>query len=124
MIIQIYPSELQHNKADDTKAAFLDLHLSNSNDIVSTNFYDKRDDFNFEIVNFQFLDGDVPRFRSYGVYISQLIRFARASSYFADLNTLNKLLTQKLLEQGYRYHKLCNTFSKIYRRYYDLISKF
>ena len=58
------------------------------------------------------------------VYISQLIRFARASSYVADFNTRNKLLTQKLLKQGYRYHKLCKTFSKFYRRYYDLISKF
>ena len=65
--------------------------------------------------------GDVPRSTAYGVYISQLIRFARASSIVADFNTRNKLLTQK---QGYRYHKLRNFFSKFYRRYYDLISKF
>ena len=51
---------------------------------VSTKIYDKRDDFDFEIVNFPFLDGDVPRSTSYGVYISQLIRFARASSYVAE----------------------------------------
>ena len=70
------------------------------------------------------LDGDVPRSTSYGVYISQLIRFARASSYVADFNTRNKLLTQKLLKQGYRYHKLRKTFSKFHRRYHDLISKF
>ena len=60
--------------------------------IVSTKNYDKRDDFDFEIVNFPFLDGDVPRSTSYGVYISQLIRFVRASSYVADFNTRNKLL--------------------------------
>ena len=61
MVSQIYPSELQLNKANtsDTEAAFLDLYLSNSNDIVSTTIYDKRDDFDFEIVNFPFLDGDV-----------------------------------------------------------------
>ena len=53
------------------EAAFLDLHLSISNDIVSTKIYDKRDDFDFEIVNFPFLDGDVPCSTSYGVYISQ-----------------------------------------------------
>ena len=100
------------------------MHLSISNDIVSTKIYDKRDDFAFEIINFHFCDGDVPRSTSYGVYISQLIRFARASSHVADFNTCNKLLTQKLLKQGYRYHKLCKTFSKFYRRYYDLISKF
>ena len=101
MANQIYPSELQLNKANasDTEAAFLDLHLSISNDIVSTKIYDKRDDFDFEIVNFPFLDGDVPRSTSYGVYISQLIRFARASSYVADFNTRNKLLTQKLLNK-------------------------
>ena len=57
-------------------------------------------------------------------YISQLIRFARASSYITDFNTRNKLLTQKLLKQGYRYHKLHKTFPKFYRRYYNLISKF
>ena len=111
---QIYPSELQLNKTNtsDTKAAFLDLHLSISNHIVSTKIYDKRDEFDFEIVNFPFLDGDAPRSTSYGVYTSQLIRFARASSYVADFNTRNRLLTQKLLKQGYPYHKLSKTFSK------------
>ena len=62
------------------KQHFLDLHLSISNDIVFTKIYDKRVDFDFEIVNFPVLDGDVPRSTPYGVYISQLIRFARASS--------------------------------------------
>ena len=95
MVSQIYSSELQLNKiiTPDTEAAFLDLHLSISNDKVSTNIYNKGDDFDFEIVNLPFLDGDVPRSTSYGVYISQLIRFARASSYVTDFNTRNKLLT-------------------------------
>ena len=48
---------------------------------MKTKIYDKRDDFDFDIVNFPFLDGDVPRSASYGVYISQLIRFARVSSH-------------------------------------------
>ena len=79
MIGKIYPTELQLNKANssDTEAPFSDLNLSITNGIVSSKIYDKRDDFNFEIVNFPFLDGDVPRSPSYGVYISQLIRFAR-----------------------------------------------
>ena len=108
MVSQIYHSELQLNKANtsDTEAAFLDLHLSISNDIVSTKIYDKHADFDFEIVNFPFLDGNDPRSTSYGVYISQFIRFARASSSITDFNTRNKLITQKLLKQGYRYHKL------------------
>ena len=82
------------------------------------------DAFNTTYNFLPFLDGDVPRFTSYGVYISQLIRFARVSSYVADFNTLNNFLTQKLLKQGFWYHKLRKTFSKFYRRYYDLISKF
>ena len=61
---------------------------------------------NFDIVKFPFLDGDVPRSPSYGVYISQLIRFARVSSHVADFNARNKSLTVKLLQQGYRYQKL------------------
>ena len=126
MVSQIYPSELQLNKTktSDTEAAFLDLHLSISNDIVSTKIYYERGDFDFEIVNFPFLDGDVPCSTSNRVYISQLIRFARTSSYCADFNTRKRLLTQKLLKQGYRYHKLGKTFSTFYRRYYGLISKF
>ena len=74
---------------------------------------------------FPILDGDVPRSTLFGVYISQLILFATASSYVTDFNTYNKLLTQKLLKQGYRYHKLRKTFLlNFIRRYYDLISKF
>ena len=92
--------------------------------IVSSKIYDKRDDFNSDIGNFLFLDGDVPRSTSYGVYISQLIRFARVSSHVADFNARNKSLTAKLLQQGYRYHKLRKTFSKFYRRHYELVSKF
>ena len=119
MVNQIYPSELQLNKANtsDTEAPFLDLHLSISNGFVSSKIYDKRDDFDFDIVNFPFLDGDVPRRPSDGVYISQLIRFARVCSHVDDFNTHNKCLTAKLLKQGYRYHKLRKAFSKFYRRH-------
>ena len=111
---RIYPAELQLNKANsfDTEALFLNLNLSISNGTASTKIYDKRDDFDFDIVNFPFLDGDVPRRTSYGVYISQLIRFARATSSVSDFNCRNKALTANLLRQGYRYHKLRKTFSK------------
>ena len=74
--------------------------MSITNGIVSSKIYDKRDDFNFEIVNFPFLDGDVPRSPSYGVYISQLIRFARVCSNVDDFNNRNLFLTAKLLKQG------------------------
>ena len=126
MVNHIYPSELQLNKANvsDTDASFLDLHLSISDGFIKTKIFDKRDDFDFGIVNFPFLDGDVPRSTSYGVYISQLIRFARVYSHVDDFNTRNKVLTAKLLRQGYRYHKLRKAFSKLYRRHFDLVSKY
>ena len=74
-----------------------------TNGIVSSKIYDKRDAFNFEIVSFPFLSRDVPRSRSYGVYISQLIRFPRVCSNLDDLTNKNLFLTAKLLKQGYIY---------------------
>ena len=111
---RIYPSELHLNKTNlsDTEASFLDLNLSISDGIVKTKINDKRDDFGFDIVNFPFLAGDVPRSTSYGVYIFQLIRFARVYSHVDDFNTRNKVLTAKPLRQGYRYHKVRKAFSK------------
>ena len=79
MVGQIYRTELQLNKVNssDTEATVLDLNYSITIHILSSKIYDKWDDFNIEIVNFSFLDGDVPRSPSYGVYISQIISFAR-----------------------------------------------
>ena len=77
-----------------------------TNVIVSSKICYKRDDFNFEIVNFPFLDEDVPRSPSYGVYISQLIRFSRVCSNVDDFNNRNLFLTAKLFKEGYRYHKI------------------
>ena len=79
------------------------------NDIVSTKIYDERDDFNFDIVNFPFLDGDVP---------------FMVSSHVTDFNNRNKFFTAKLLKQGYRYHKLRKAFSQFYRRHFELIEKY
>ena len=92
-VSQIYLTELQINKTStsDTEAAFLDLLKFVNFKWYSTKIYDKRGDFDFEIVNFSFLDSDVPRSTSYGVYISQLIRFARASNHVGDFNSRNKL---------------------------------
>ena len=122
----IYPQELQLNKANvsDQNASFLDLNLSITNNKISIKIYDKRDDFNFDIINFPFLDGDVPRATSYGVYVSQLIRFSRACSRVEDFNERNITLTKKLLKQGYRYHKLRKSFSKFYYRNSALVGKY
>ena len=53
-----------------------------------------------------------------------LIRFARVSSHVDDFNTRNKVLRAKLLRQGYRYHKIRKAFSKFYRWYFDIVSKY
>ena len=113
MVTRIYPPELQLNKANtsDTEAPFwICIYL-----------------FQTDLFHLKFMTSatDVPRSTSYGFfYISQLIRFARVSSHVADFNARNKSLTAKLLQQGYRYHELRKTFSKYYRRHYELVSKF
>ena len=95
MVNRIHPSEVQLNKANvsDTEVPVLDFHLSIADGFVKTKLFDKRHDVDFDIVNFPFLDGDVPCSTSYGVYISQLIRFARWSRHVDDFNTRNKVLT-------------------------------
>ena len=101
MVSQTHPPELHLNKANttDTEAPNLEQHLSNANGFVSSKINDKRDDF--DLVNFPFLDSEVPRRASYGVYISQLVRFARVCSHLTYLNARNKCLTYKLFQQGY-----------------------
>ena len=131
MVNRIYPPELQLNKANtsDTGAPFLDLHLSISNGFVSSKIYDKRDDkcddwfwySKFSIFGTSCL---CEHSTSYGVYISQLILFARVSCHVADFNARNKSLTAKFLQQGHLYHKLWKTFSKFYRSHCELVSKF
>ena len=102
MVNGIYPSELQLNKANVILRPHFWIYIYLYRMVLSDKIYDKRDDFDFDIVNFPFVDGDVPHSTSYGVYISQLIRFAQVSSHVDDFNTHNKVLTPKLLRQGYR----------------------
>ena len=123
---RIYPSGLRLGGAgaSGAGAAFLGLHLSVSGDVVSTRICGGRDDFGFGVVGFPFLDGGVPRSASCGVCVSRLVRFAGASGCVAGFGACGRLLAQGLLRQGYRYHRLCKTFSGFCRRCYDLISKF
>ena len=90
-------------------------------EINDSKLYDKRDDFTFNIVNFLFLSSNIPQ---YGVYVSQLIRYARASSAYYDFLVRSRLLTSKLLGQGYYRFKLITTVKKFYGRHYDLIGNF
>ena len=89
----------------------MDLHLSILDGFVKTKTFDKRDNFDFDIVHFPFL-GDVPHSKSYDVYTSQLIRFAQMSSHVDEFNTRIEVLTAKFLKQGHRYHKCHKAFWK------------
>ena len=80
--------------------------------------------FLLPIVNFPWLSGDVPRLPSYGIYISQLVRFATCCTSVFDFHSKNLQITSKLLTQGYRYHKLRKTFGKFFRSYSELLSTF
>ena len=110
--------------ASGAGAPFLDLHLSISNGFVSSKIYDKRDDFDFDIVGFPVLDGDVPRSASCGVCVSRLTRFAGVSGRVLGFSARGGGLTAGLLRRGCRCRGLRRTFSKFCRPHYELVSKF
>ena len=124
---EIYPSQLMVEKANksDHLADYLDLtFIIDSGGKLSTRLYDKRDDFDFHIVNFPFLSSNIPSGPSYGVYISQLIRYARCCSHYDDFRYRHKCLVDRLLSQGYKALRLEKSFKKFYGRYQDLIEKY
>ena len=121
------PPNSRPKKTDqsDNLASYLDSTFTIENDEeLSTKLYDKRDDFDFHIVNFPFLSSNIPSFPSYGVYISQLIKYARCCSYYDDFRPRNKMLVERLVFQRYRYERLRNSFKKFYRKYRDLVAKY
>ena len=123
----IYPSNLNVEKTNqsDNLASYLDLTFTIEKDgKLSTNLYDKRDDFDFHIVNFPFLSSHIPSHPSYGVYISQLIRYARCCSYYDDFRHRHKMLVERLVSHGYQYERPRNSFKKFYGRYQDLSVKY
>ena len=111
---EIYPSQLltvENTNTSDDLANYLDLtFIKESNNRLYTKLNDKRDDFDFHIVNFPFLSSNIPSSPSYGVYISQLIRYARCCSYHDDFGYRHKLLVDRLLSQGYEMKRLRNSF--------------
>ena len=114
-IPDIYPAELQLNKANtsDKGTSFLNLNIKVIDSDIHTRVYDKRDDFGFSFFNFQLLSVDVPRLPSYGINISQWVRFARCCTSVLDFHSKNLQITSNLLTQGYRYHKLRKTLSSL-----------
>ena len=100
----MYPPELEIKDTTEgsTSASCLDLLLSFGRDVqLHTCLYDKRDDFNFHITNFTFLSSNIPSSPAYGVFISQPIRYARASSPYECFILRAVRLSNKLLGQGY-----------------------
>ena len=85
--------------------------------------YDKRDDFNFFIVNFPFICSNIQAVPAYGVYISQLIRYSRACGSYHDFRERGLLLTMKLLWQGILVVKWKSSLRKIYGRHHDLVNR-
>ena len=103
---------------ESTKStSYLDclLEIDNSGKL-STKLYDKRDYFNFPIVNFPCLCGNIPASPAYGVFVSQLIRYARACSLYHDFILRARQLATKLLPQGYLKPRLVSTIKKLYGR--------
>ena len=124
---EIYPSQLTVEKPNksDHLADYLDLtFIIDSGGKLSTRLYDKRDDFDFHIVNFPYLSSNIPSGPSYGVYISQLIRYARCCSQYDDFRYRHKCLVDRLLSQGYTALRLEKSFKKFHGRYQDLIEKY
>ena len=110
----IYPHELEIKETTETAAfsSYLDRYLYIDNGKHTIRLYDKRDDFNFPIVNFPFLSSNIPSVPAYGVYVSQLFRYARACSNYQDFMERGKVLTTRLLSQGYQKPKLVATLKK------------
>jgi hypothetical protein len=98
--------------------------LAYSNGRLATSLYDKRDEFDFAIVNFPFLCSNISLSPAYGVYISQLLRYARACFAYEDFSKRGKLLTKKLMLQGHNESRIKSSFCKFYGRYNDLVCDF
>ena len=119
-ISDIYPKELTISETTESTsiASYLDLlFIRDKNNNITTKLYDKRDAFGFHIVNFPFMSSNIPSAPAYGVYTSQLIRYARCCSNYSDFLLRHRALVTRLLSQGYKVNHLSNTFKKFYGRH-------
>ena len=124
---RMYPAELEIKGATESNTSYfyLDLPLSIGRDgQLRTSLYDKRDDFNFHITNFPFLSSNIPTSLAYGVFISQLIRYARACSSYKCFILRAARFSSKLLGQGYVRERLKSSLRNFYGRYGVLIKHY
>ena len=128
---EIYPSDLVLNKENATNlsASFLDISITVINREFDTKLYDKRNDFNFNIVNFPFLCGNVPQKHSYGVFISQILRYSRVCRTYGNFIDECKTLVNRLIKQGFvksllkkSIRKLTITFINSYNKTYHEVA--
>ena len=118
----VFVSEVKETTDTASSASVLDLYLEfDDSGQLSTKMYDKRDDFNFKIINFPNMCSNIPASPAYGVYISQLIRYARASSNYSDFLKCHLQLRNRLLDQGYEKIRLIRSLKKFIFRYQDLV---
>ena len=126
-ISDIYPKELTISETTDSTsiASYLDLlFIRDKSNNMTTKLYDKRDACGFHIVNFPFMSSNIPSAPAYGVYASQLIRYARCCSNYSDFLLHYRALVTRLLSQGYKVNHLSNTFKKFYGRHTDLVGQY
>ena len=125
-IYKIYPRELEIKLESNNplEVSYLDLHIVSQNSNLIFTVYDKRDDFNFAIVNYPFIDSCIPIKSALGVYISQLIRYARICSRFDDFRNKSKMLISKLRNQGYRDKDLKRLTLRFFKDRQDLLNKY
>ena len=126
-ISDIYPKELTISETTESTsiASPLDLlFIRDKSNNISTKLYDKRDTFGFHIVNFPFMSSNIPSAPAYGVYASQLIRYARCCSNCSDFLLCHRTLVTRLLSQGYKVNHLSNTFKKFYGRHTGLVGQY
>ena len=126
-ISNIYPKELTISETTESTsvASYLDpLFMRDRSNNITTQLYDKRDAFGFHIVKFPFMSSNIPSAPAYGVYASQLVRYARCCSSYSDFLIRHRALVKRLLSQGYKVNRLSNTFKKFYGRHTDLVGQY
>ena len=126
-ISDIYPKELTISETTESTsvASYLDLLFTRDrSNNITTKLYDKRDAFGFHIVNFPFMSSNIPSAPAYGVYASQLVRYACCCSNYSDFLIRHRALVKRLLSHGYKVNRLSNTFKKFYGRHIDLVGQY
>ena len=123
---EIYPSELVLKNTNTTarKSNYLDLTISIVNGKFRYQLYDKRQDFPFMVINYPFINGNVPRVPSYGVYLSQIIRFCYIFSESKKISNAFKALNKRLVNQGFVKCTLIKKFNLFLNKYPHIWCKF